>query len=159
MKKVLLYLTTTILLIAKYLQMTQYITNYAMIIPVISLGTIGGILIVFISVKLLDFKWKYSVIVLSSLGILSISLWYIYTNAYLDFAWSMLLFTALFLAFYRFAHYEIKKFPAFSYTFMIIYILTESISIWRNDVYAPFFFGFLSFIVPMYFVGIKRVKE
>jgi len=112
-----------------------------------------------ISIKLLEGKWKSSVLIITILALLSIIIWYLYPNSWLDFTWSLLIFTSLFLAFYKFAHYEIKKFTSFSYSFMIIYILTESISIWRGDIYPPFFLVFLTFIVPMYFVGIKKVKE
>ncbi len=139
--------------------MIGYAENYNLIIWVISLTFVSAILILFISAKLLDGKWKYSVFIITLLALLGLVAWYFYPNGWLDFTWSLLIFTSLFLAFYRFAHYEIKKFASFSYSFMIIYILTESISIWRDDIYTPFFFVFLTFIVPMYFVGIKRIKE
>lgn len=159
MRKILLYITTAILLIAKYIQMAGYSINYDTNMWVLFLTIISGSLLVFLGTKLSEGKWRASIIIISILSILFIVAWYLYLNPWLDFAWSLLIFTSLFLAFYKASHYEIKKFASFSYAFMIIYILTESISIWRNDIYPPFFFIFLTFIVPMYFVGIKRVRE
>ncbi len=159
MRKTLLYITTAILLIAKYIQMAGYSVDYNSDMWVLFLTIISGSLLIFLATKLSDGKWRASIIIISILAILFIVAWYLYPDPWLDFAWSLLIFTSLFLAFYKASHYEIKKFASFSYAFMIIYILTESISIWRNDIYPPFFFVFLTFIVPMYFVGIKRVRE
>ncbi len=159
MRKILLYITTAILLIAKYIQMAGYSINYDTNMWVLFLTIISGSLLVFLGTKLSEGKWRTSIIIISILSILFIVAWYLYLNPWLDFVWSLLIFTSLFLEFYKASHYEIKKFASFSYAFMIIYILTESISIWRNDIYPPFFFIFLTLIVPMYFVGIKRVRE
>ncbi len=159
MKKSLIGTAAAILLSAKYIQMAQYTTSYNTTLIVLLLTLISSILLSYISFKFLENKWIYSVFTITIIGAISIIAWYFYPNFWLDFTWSLLIFTSLFLAFYRFSHYEIKKFSSFSYSFMIIYILTESISMWRNDVYPPFFFGFLTFIVPMYFVGIIKIKE
>jgi len=159
MKKLMLYVTTAILLVAKYIQMIGCAENYNLMVLVLALVGTAAIFLTFISIKLLEGKWKSSVLIITILALLSIIIWYLYPNSWLDFTWSLLIFTSLFLAFYKFAHYEIKKFTSFSYSFMIIYILTESISIWRGDIYPPFFLVFLTLIVPMYFVGIKKVKE
>ncbi len=159
MKKLLLYATTAILLSAKYIQLINYSGNHNFIIWIVSLTCISAILLIFTAIKLLEDKWRISILMITIAALLALISWYLYPNPWLDFAWSLLIFTSLFLAFYKVSHYEIKKFASFSYAFMIIYILTESISIWRNDIYPPFFFIFLTFIVPMYFVGIKRVRE
>lgn len=159
MKKLLLFVATAVLLAAKYIEMLGILVKYNVDMIVISLTILSSLIILAIAFKFLDGKWRVSTAIISILGIVFSALWYLYNNAWIHLSWNFLVFTSLFLAFYRMAHYEIKKFPAFSYSFMLIYILTESISIWRGDTYAPFFLIYLTIIVPMYFAGIEKIKE
>ncbi len=159
MKKILLFSATGILLAAKYIEMLGMSLSYNLNLVVTILAILGSLIVIFESIKFLDVKWKSWSVGLSAIGIIAAAVWIPYTYAWMHFIWNFLIFTALFLVFYRMAHYEIKKFPAFSYSFMLIYIMTESISMWRGDTYAPFFLAYLTFILPMYFVGINKIKE
>ncbi len=159
MKKLLLFVAAAVLLTVKYIEMIGLMAKYNVAIIVISLTIIASLIILAMALKFLDKKWKMSTAIIAILGLVFAALWYPYNNAWIHFSWNFLVFTSLFLAFYRMAHYEIKKFPAFSYSFMLIYLLTESISMWRGDTYAPFFLVYLTIIVPMYLAGIEKIRE
>ncbi|AGB05338.1 hypothetical protein AciM339_1485 [Aciduliprofundum sp. MAR08-339] len=159
MKKLLLFVAAAVLLTVKYIEMIGLMAKYNVAIIVISLTIIASLIILAMALKFLDKKWKMSTAIIAILGLVFAVLWYPYNNAWIHFSWNFLVFTSLFLAFYRMAHYEIKKFPAFSYSFMLIYLLTESISMWRGDTYAPFFLVYLTIIVPMYLAGIEKIRE
>jgi|GEM_PF-6335246 len=160
MKRYLLLGATILILLAKYLQIfMQWVFIPSGNYIVALLITISSLFLLLLSIKALEKIWKITVIFLGILSIISILLWVLYTTAWLNLIWSFLIFTSLFLTFYSLSHYEIKKFPAFSYAFSIIYIITESISLWRGDSDALFFLIYLTIVVPMYIVGILRIKR
>ncbi|RLF27094.1 MAG: hypothetical protein DRN14_05835 [Thermoplasmata archaeon] len=120
---------------------------------------ISSILLILMDVKYLDRKWKFAGISLSILSLIFIIIWISYPHALSHFLWNLFVFTSLFLTFYYFSYYEIKKFPAFAYSFSLIYIMTESISLWRGDTESIFFIIYLTIILPMYMVGIKKIRD
>jgi len=160
MKKMLLLIATILILLGKYLQ----ILMYTQIIPIANLivsifSILSSLTIILLSIKFLNKKWRIISISLSLAGFILIFVWLLYPLPITNFLWSIFLFTSLFLSFYKLSHYEIKKFPAFAYSFSLIYILTESISLWRENIDIPFLLIYLTLTLPIYIVGILRIKE
>lgn len=160
MKRALIMSATILMLLVKYLQMSNYLVSIPMLnLVLLSIGIASSILIILSALKFLEGKWRVASISIAILAIITLLLWNFYTSPAINFLWSLFLFTSNFLVFYAFCHYEIRKFPAFGYSFSLIYIMAESISQWRGDTDPIFFLIFLTIMLPMYIVGILKIKE
>ncbi len=158
MKKLLLGLSTSLILASKYAEIVQYWGYGSAIFAVALLFLISMGVLAHISLGM-DGRWRTAILSLSILSSITAIAWIFNTAAILNLLWGILGFTALFLALYNSSHYEIKKYPAFGYAFSVVYVLTESISIARGDYFQPFFLVYLSITVPMYLVGIKKIRD
>ncbi len=156
--KTALFAALGVLFAAKYSQIAYYSKMIGSEIPN-ALLFLSFLIILSLSFLLLKERWRMGNIVISAVGIAILAANIYYPNPGVFFLYEIMLVTSLFLLLYPFHHYEIKKFPAFGYAFMVIYILLESTSMWWNQYNITVFTIYLTLSLIMFIPGILKIKD
>ncbi len=152
-------ITLLVLFAGKYVQITWVSTNISILgIVGDALLAIAAILVILLSIKLID-KYKNAAIVLGAGALAFAILHAIFTFSLLYLAYQILLVLAFFIFLYPLHHYETKKYDAFGSAFLMIYVLTEGISIWRGQYNVPIFGIYLTLSLSMFIPGILKIKS
>ena len=120
----------------------------------IALGAIA-----ILSYKKLEGKWRNGNIALSLFSEIFVLLYLFIPNAPLYLTYNSLMVTSLFTFLYPFHHYEIKKYPAFGYAFLLTYVVLEGASLWRESVDLIVFLLYLTLSLSMFLPGIIKIRE
>ncbi len=152
--------TLLVLFAGKYIQLAMFATNSKM------LGYAGDVLllvalamIAFISLKFLDGNYRAGNIAVAAGAAAFLLLHMIFWLGYLYLVYQIIMVIALFVMLYPLHQYETKKYAAFGSAFLMIYVLTESISMLRSQFNLPIFAFYLTLSLSMFIPGILKMKN
>ncbi len=164
-RKILLLVPFILLFLAKYIQVYASLSGsrsaFATVPMLLSaaISLVSGISIALFSYLLLEDRWRRGSICVALLAVASTGFYFLLPGAPLYLLYNLLLATSLLVFLYPFHHYEIRKYLAFGYSFLVIYMLTEGISLWRGEYDPRFFAAYLTLSLVMFVPGFINLRD
>ncbi len=124
-----------------------------------ALSLISAIIVILLSQKFMVGRRRLGAQISSALSLIGSLLWFPFPTVWLYTLYGIFLATGVFILLYDFHHYEIKKYPAFGYAFLVVYILLEGTAMWRGNYNLPVLIIYLTLSLVMFLPGIKKIRE
>ena len=152
------FIPLILLFSAKYIQIYSICCNPSIMAPASIIALLSALSIVIFSFLFHAGRWRDANTFMGSSSAIIIMASILYPDVGIYLLSNIFLATALFIFLYPLHSYETRKFAAFGYAFLLIYVLLEGISLWRGDFDLIVFASYLTLSLIMFLPGALKIE-